>query len=143
MSILAYDGKIIAADRQATRGGSRCTCKKLLKVDGIVVGWVGVQVHGLVMMDWFFSGAKPSEFPDLGEERESCTRLIVATRRGLDVYEQSHRAMSYVDKFQAFGSGMDLAMGAMAAGASAIEAVKITCKYDINCGMGVDWFEVR
>jgi len=35
--------------------------------------------------------------------------------------------------FYAIGSGRDLAFGAMEAGASAFDAVKIACKYDLNC----------
>jgi hypothetical protein len=31
----------------------------------------------------------------------------------------------------------------MEMGADAIEAVKVACKYDVNCGMGVEWFKVR
>ena len=35
--------------------------------------------------------------------------------------------------FAAVGTGKELAFGAMAAGKSAVEAVKITCEWDINC----------
>ena len=37
-------------------------------------------------------------------------------------------------KFYAWGSGEEYAMGAMAAGKSAIEAVKISCKFDDSSG---------
>lgn len=40
--------------------------------------------------------------------------------------------------FWAAGSGADYAMGAMAAGKDAKEAVEIACRFDINCGLGVD-----
>lgn len=38
-----------------------------------------------------------------------------------------------VDKFNAIGSGSFLAIGAMAIGATAKEAVEVACKYDLYC----------
>lgn len=37
-----------------------------------------------------------------------------------------------------FGSGRDFALGALAMGASAYEAVKAAITFDITCGIGVD-----
>jgi hypothetical protein len=143
MSVITWDGHIIAADRQATRNGSRCTCHKLVKIDDYAIGWVGTQVHGLMMMDWFVDGADATKFPEIEEDENSCTRMIVATRKSITVYEREARGMTFMDKNQAWGSGMDVALGAMAMGADAIQAVKIACKLDINCGMGIDWFRVK
>jgi hypothetical protein len=38
----------------------------------------------------------------------------------------------------AWGIGCDFALGAMAMGADAVQAVEITNKFSIHCGMGVD-----
>jgi hypothetical protein len=143
MSILAYDGKLIAADRQGTINDTRGTMKKLVKVGNVVIGWVGTQTNGLIMMRWFLDGADPAKFPETNDDPGTCSRLIVVSKKELILFEASPEPMKFLDKKQAFGSGMDLALGAMAMGANAKQAVQIACKYDIHCGMGIDWFEVR
>lgn len=143
MSIVAWDGNTIAADRQGTINETRATLKKLVKVGDVVIGWVGTQTNGLIMMRWFLAGADLTKFPEISNDPDTCSRLVIASKKGLISFEGSSESMNFLDKKQAFGSGMDLALGAMAMGADAIQAVKVACKYDIHCGMGIDWFKVR
>jgi len=143
MSIIAWDGKMIAADRQGTINDTRGTIKKIVRVGDICIGWVGTQTNGLIMMRWFLEGADPAKFPEVSDDPNTCSRLIIASKKGLVTYEGSPEVMIHLDKKQAYGSGMDLALGAMAMGADAVQAVKVACKYDIHCGMGIDWFKVR
>jgi hypothetical protein len=46
------------------------------------------------------------------------------------------------EKKVAYGSGGDLALGAMAAGATAKQAVAIACRFDPNTGQGIDAVQV-
>ena len=47
-----------------------------------------------------------------------------------------------IDPFFAWGAGSDFAMGAMAAGANAREAVLIANKHENDCGMGIDYYHI-
>ena len=145
MSVVCWDGKTLAADRQATRDSNRTTCHKLVWVQDVdmAVAWVGIHSNGLIMLEWFANGADPNEFPDIEDECDSRTNLIVASRKGITIYDQTPVPMHFKDKLQAWGSGGAIALGAMAMGADAIKAVKIASKFDVYCGMGVDHVKVR
>lgn len=143
MSILAYDGKIIAADRQATCGDFKRTVHKMIKLDnGTILGWTGSQDAGLTLSRWWQDGADPDKYPDFQQGKAWC-RLVVLTDGRLVTYEQTPDCFEFLDTIQAFGSGRDYAMGAMEMGADAIKAVEIASKHCTGCGMGIDWFEVR
>ena len=147
MSVVAFDGKTLAADKQATCQGIKTTCHKIAlvcdeKID-YAVAWVGVLSVGQSMMQWFASGADADDFPSFGAELEGTTLLIVASRKGVMIYEQNPVPLTFFDKFQAWGSGGPIALGAMAMGADAKKAVKIASTYDVNCGMGIEYFTVK
>lgn len=93
MTVIAWDGKTLAADRQITSGytkNKRIT--KIRKYGNVLCGVTG-----------------ETKYPR--DERTS------------------------------WGSGKELALGAMAAGADAKKAAEIACEYDLYCGGGVDVVE--
>jgi ATP-dependent protease HslVU (ClpYQ) peptidase subunit len=47
------------------------------------------------------------------------------------------------DPFMAWGSGRDFALGAMAMGATAREAVAVACRFNVYCGNGIDAFDLK
>jgi len=147
MSCVCWDGKTLAADRQGTAGGNKTTVSKIAMVkDGkniYAVGFVGLHTNGLKMLEWFAEGAVEDEFPQIENDGESLTSMIVASKHGIVVYEQCPTPIKFPDKLQAWGSGGSLALGAMAAGADAKKAVLIASKYDIYCGLGVDAITVK
>lgn len=139
MSIIAWDRKSIAADRQATCADMRFTTKKMLRIGEMVVAWTGVVCHGLQLVDWWRNGAIKEEWPACQADESTWARLIVVEASGrLFFYEQEPVKQEVLDDFIAFGSGRDFAMGAMAHGASAKEAVEIASRFNIECGLGVD-----
>jgi len=58
----------------------------------------------------------------------------VLTPQGLFEYDVYCRAEEVLDDFYAIGSGAKVALGAMACGKSAIEAVRIAARYDPYTG---------
>lgn len=147
MSVVAWDGKTLAADRQGTSGGNKTTVSKIAAVQGdkilYAVAFVGLHTNGLRMMEWFAEGAEEEEFPAIENDGESLTSLIVASKKGLVVYEQCPTPILFRDKLQAWGSGASVALGALAMGADAKKAVEIACKYNIYCGLGIDSITVK
>lgn len=147
MSVVAWDGRTLAADKQGTSGGNKTTVSKIASVkDGkmlYAVAFVGLHTAGLRMLEWFAEGAEDEEFPNIVDDGDTLTSLIVASKKGLVVYEQCPTPIVFKDKLQAWGSGASVALGAMAMGADARKAVEIACKYDIYCGLGIDSVTVK
>lgn len=139
MSVIAWDGQNIAADKQATCAGMRITTTKLKRLEsGEVVGYTADQDSAEAVVSWYANGADPTKWPTCQADKEAWARLIVFRKDGIYVYERQPFAVKCEDKFMAWGSGRDYAMGAMARGATARQAVEAACLFDTSCGMGID-----
>jgi len=144
LSVIAWDGHIIAADRQITTGGNRLYGHKIFQHGEIVIGAVGTLTKALGLKRWYLAGAKIEDMPEADSETHEGTSIIVISKKSVVHYYFDPDPVPIVGKQRcAWGCGKDLALGAMEMGADAIEAVKVACKYDVNCGMGVEWFKVR
>lgn len=86
---------------------------------------------GAAFRRWCEAGRPDDDKPSLGE---SFYGLVVESDRTIRIYDQRLGWFKLAAPFHAIGSGHELAIGAMAAGASAIEAVKIAIQYESGCG---------
>ncbi len=142
MSVIAWDGASVAADRQATEDSTRTSCKKIIRIrTGEILCDVGDYPIGLALIDWYKKGCDPVKFPKI--PKNNGTKLIVFSASGVLEYETSHHGVPVKEPFFAWGAGKDLAIGAMAMGASAREAVKVASRYNVLCGLGVTALTVR
>ncbi len=143
MTVIAWDGKSLAADRQATSGDCRREVTKIRRLkNGDLASFSGSEAGAREMMTWYESGADPAKYPPM-QATSDWVRLILVTKKGVFMYEERPVQMPLKEKFFAWGSGRDFALGAMAAGATAKQAVQITCRYSVGCGMGVDVATLR
>jgi len=141
MSVIAWDGKMIAADKQATCSGMRFTTTKMRRLpSGEVLAWTGEQDGGELLAIWYANGADITKWPEFQKDKELWVRLIVANVSVVKFYERQPIAVVVEDAYMAWGSGRDYAMGAMAFGADAEHAVSIASKFDNGCGCGIDMF---
>jgi len=137
VSVIAWDGKTLAADRQATSGNLRRTTTKITRHGDVLIAGTGTQSSTQAVREWILEGANPSSFPSLPADDPSAVWVI--NRNGTVVkFENSPFGMVYHDKVFAEGSGRDFALGAMFMGADAVKAVEVACVYDIYCGGGID-----
>lgn len=143
MSVIAWDGKILAADKCSCNADYRTVVTKLVRIEsGIVLGWTGAMEHGLGLKDWYINGAKKENWPAF-QQKDNWTRLIVGTPTGsVFQYEQEPFPQLIEDQFSAWGSGRDYALGAMEMGADAIKAVEVASRFNAACGFGVDYFRL-
>lgn len=144
MSVIAWDGKSLAADRQCTTADLRALVSKIRRLsDGTVLAWTGKHEMGLALARWYEEGADRAKWPKFQEDKEDWCRLIVATNSGRVIfYEQLPEPQEVLDTFMAWGSGRDFAIGAMGMGADARTAVEIASRFSVGCGYGVDVFEL-
>lgn len=129
MTIIAYRDGVMAADTCAT-DGFLTNCLKLYKKQGHVIGFCGDVAQAMVFVDWFFN-QKKNRKPDLAQEGE--WEAMILNKDGVTTWDKSLRPLPISDDFYAIGSGSQLAMGAMEAGATAEEAALIACKRNPYC----------
>lgn len=142
MTCIAWDGKSVAADRQMNYGNFRREFHKLQQHKREILATCGTACSGLALVEWYVQGCKKQDFPAIQSDKEEWSSLIVISVHGVWVYEKTSEPLPVYEPFMAWGSGRDFAMGAMAMGADAKQAVEIACKYDVNCGMGIDVMEI-
>jgi len=141
LTVIAWDGKHLAVDRRATGNGAIHTSKKFRELeDGTVLVASGSKDMSLAMMDWYAQGAHAQNFPDAQKADVTAVHLIVFKDGWPVEYGRTPFPMRFEDRIQAWGSGSDLAIGAMEAGADAEEAVAIASRRESSCGNGVDVF---
>jgi 20S proteasome alpha/beta subunit len=138
MTIIAWDGMTLAADKRASSGSLILTTTKIRRVRGCLVGWTGDQDSGELMARWLEDGADLKAWPESQKDKEIWSRLIVIDKVGARFYERLPVSIAVEDKFAAWGSGRDFAYAAMHLGKSAREAVEVACVFDSACGNGVD-----
>ena len=133
MSVIVWDGKCLATDRQANDGSMKWEAEKAWYVgtDYIVSG-VGMLGSILKMRDWFVNSGDPAAL----DVPHNSAELIVVSSEGLSVISSNGTSVE-LSAPMAFGEGREYALGAMAMGATAEEAVQIANEYSLHCGKGV------
>jgi len=142
MTVIAWDGKTLAADRQGTSGNLIRKVTKIDRMGNNLVAFAGDLVYGHMLMHWMRGGGEPADWPKQPGEENWCA-LTVVTRVCILHYCGVHiPAVFPLGVHFADGVGRDFALGAMAAGADARRAVEIASELDTSCGGGVDAYEL-
>lgn len=133
MTTIAYRDGVMAADSKVGCGTTvRGEIQKLYRVNGNVIGFSGALGTGLRFLRWVEAGM-PDDRPSL--PHDDGFRGLLARSDGVCLTFDSDLMAQQIDApFHACGSGVEIALGAMAAGASAEEAVKIAAQYDVYTG---------
>lgn len=144
MTVIAYDGRVIAADKRSNYGSLQRTTTKLHRVENslgrLIVGTSGISAQGREMVEWIRRGAHPNDFPPTQRDsRESCSVLVVFDTGVKWSFERSPYPLILEDEQVAIGSGRDFALAAMHMGGDARKAVEVACHFDTSCGNGIDW----
>ena len=136
MTVIAWDGKTLAADKRASSDGLILTVTKIRRVKGLLVGVAGNMSSGVAMMNWLAGRRKT--FPTCQSSQEDWAQVLVIDGTRILTFEQTPIPVEFEDRFFAIGSGRAYALAAMHCGRSAREAIEIACQYDNGCGNGVD-----
>jgi hypothetical protein len=140
MTTIAIKDEEMAVDRQASDGGLKYTTKqKSFRVGDRVFAIAGNLACGLKTVNWI-TGDRSDECP-----LDDDTVIIdfnLATGK-VYVWEAPGWPVEHIDRLGAWGTGSNLAIGAMAAGADAYDAVEIAAAWDDGTGMGVDLWTMR
>lgn len=142
MTVIAWDGKTLAADRRVEHGGVISVSTKIRRIGTLLVGVSGNFSAGLAMFDWIEKGRKPEDYPEVQKKYDdySCGCLVIENGR-IFKYESGPFPLEFEQTFFAIGSGREFATAAMYCGKTAREAVEIASLFDSGCGNGVDVLE--
>ncbi len=144
MSVVAWDGKVLAADRRSLYGDTITTVRKIFKTPaGEIVALIGDLDFGMTIKRWYEEGCKRESWPQSQKDERLWVRMIVANGLNIVFYERTPDPVEVIDPFMAWGCGREVALGAMAMGADAVKAVEIASQFTYGCGNGCDWFKVR
>jgi ATP-dependent protease HslVU (ClpYQ) peptidase subunit len=141
MTIICCKDGVMAADTRIVHGDAgiakvtKLFRKRIGRRDHIL-GFSGVMSYAIMYIEWFGSGKPmPDHLRNIPDEH-GFNVMILAGKR---LYEADGigRPIEVESKFYAIGSGAMAALGAMHHGATALQAAKIACKLDHNCGLPI------
>lgn len=142
MTCVVWDGKTLAADKRAVNNGLAFTVTKIRKINGDFVAAAGDFSPIMAIFRWYENGADPDKLPECQKDKDRYGFLMVIKPDGtITKYEQDGLPYVIEEKYHAIGCGRDYALGALAMGADARKAVDIACRFDTNCGNGIDTLE--
>lgn len=147
MTVIAWDGTTLAADREASDSWIKCNAAtKIARLRDTLVGCAGPAAAAAEMKAWFAAGAEPSAFHESLRKLETLTMLTIGPDRVVRVYQNTPYPMVYVagqdsSVRHAIGAGKEAAMAVMLAGNDARRAVEIASLVCCGCGNGVDTLE--
>lgn len=131
MTTIAYRAGLLAADSQATGGGIKdCSIVKLARNErGDLCAAAGDAGFISRFLGWFIGGEK-HDVPDRGDGNEG---VIIRADGSITGFDKGGDYL-VIAPYYAVGSGRQLALGAMAAGATAAQAVEAAIKHDVYSG---------
>jgi hypothetical protein len=141
LTVIAFDGKTLAADKACATSGYISTVTKLFRINGLPVALSGDETAAMAFLAWFGGARDPAAYPKLMETEE--TNAYVLEKDGfLRRYGKGPHPARIEDTHFAAGCGRDYALAAMYLGKDAVEAVKVACALDTHCGKGCDSMEL-
>ena len=132
MTVAVYRAGIIAADTLVVDETTALYhAYKIFELDdGGLIATAGNGKECVAFRDFFLYNKEPAEEFEYKEFAGLWIRPD-----GAIYFCESHRHIDpIIDEFIAIGSGRSAAYGALEMGASAEEAVRIACKYNVCCG---------
>lgn len=143
MTVIAWDGTTLAADKAGTNCGYRRTVTKIFRVPDGIVGFAGDGSRAMALLEWFRDGMNPAKYPAFQSDPDLAVGCIFIGQDGRNcAYLHTPYPEHHLDRFDAIGSGRDYALAAMYLGLDARRAVEVACALDNGCGNGIDTLEL-
>ena len=138
MTTIAWDGHTLAADTRTSHGGTPIdgALRKIFEAHHpqgrLLVGCSGFAEECNAV--WLWMTGRRADQPQVSE-----FRIMAVDESGFVFVGSKPGYWAEVGRRPwAIGSGTDYSLGAMAAGKSSVEAVRIASKFDVGTGFDVD-----
>lgn len=138
MTTIAYRDGVLAADTLvAYTTYTNGYTDKIAYCGGHLVALAGAAFLRVPLEEWVTAGCNDADVPDVLLVHKDKFQALIVDEQGR-CWEFDHGFLVQVKaQYTAIGSGGQMAMGAMAFGASAVEAVHAACQHDKNSGGGI------
>ena len=144
MTVLAWDGRTLAADKLMVNGDCRQHTTKIERFGLQLLGVCGNLSVGRELLAWFKAGAEPALFPAGNRNlNEGASLVVINPDGGVWKYESSPHPFEVEGDFCAFGCGDTAALVAMHCGKTAREAAIIAGTFVHGCGGGYDALDLE
>lgn len=138
MTTVAWRNGTLAVDRQVTSANLKHkSSAKWVETDEHVWVIAGGLTEGMAFIRHLLETGEWETAPK--PAKTDIIQMDMKTGKLVE-YEEGYPVEIDVDKLAAWGTGRELAIGAMAMGATAKEAVKVASAWDIFTGMGIQEF---
>jgi 20S proteasome alpha/beta subunit len=134
MTTIAYKDGVLAADRRIDGWQS---ISKIFKLkNGAYVAGAGNFDDIIEAVAWLDGNPRKTDRPELPANENDI--LLIDGSGAYWLTDPFLKPVKILEPFYSVGSGSKYALGAMASGMTAIEAVGIAMKFDPNSGGGID-----
>lgn len=138
MTVIAWDGTTLAADKRADSGGLTRTVTKIRRIGPLLCAGSGDYCQVVAGFSWIESGRNPDEFTAQMRDKDTSPDILVIDGKRILKYERTPYPIEFEDSFFAMGSGRDYAMAVMFLGFGAQRAVEVASALESGCGNGID-----
>ncbi len=139
MTVIAWDGKTLAADRRSnTSWGVHDTVTKISRHEGNLLATSGKGSVALEIQAWWIAGADAGKFPASARGDDGGNLIVITPDRRVLQFGTGPFPSEMQGRFYVVGAGGDIALAAMHCGRSAAEAVALACELNSTCGNGID-----
>jgi len=141
MTVIAWDGTTLATDSRATYGNQNTTVAKIWTVGNYAIAGCGTNPAYDELVHWakMKCAKTPVDFPASAKDSGAAVVIADMQSKELTRYDSSEHGTLILDPLHAAGTGGDVALGAMASGASAQTAVRIAARFNCACGLPVQY----
>jgi ATP-dependent protease HslVU (ClpYQ) peptidase subunit len=128
---------VMVADTLCLYGDRKLYGRKVTRINGLLVATAGSSADGDSFLEWVKNGrhGKPP--------RMSNFEALILSSEGVHLVQGDCRAVRVERGFDAIGTGGQVALGALVAGAGPREAVRIACELDAGSGGKIEVFKLR
>lgn len=138
MTVIAWDGMTLAADKRGTVAGMGYAVTKVHRLSDGLIAFSGGGAHAAELLNWFKGDRDPSAYPRRNDDGGAGSLRIDMEGRIWMYCSDGPFAELIEAKFFARGAGRDYAMAAMHLGCTSTQAVEVASLFDTSCGHGVD-----
>jgi ATP-dependent protease HslVU (ClpYQ) peptidase subunit len=142
VTVIAWDGKTLAADKMACSAGYGYTVTKVHRLrDGGIAAFAGDGDGAMALLAWLNAAQNPAAYPEAQKDNDT-SALVIRPDGSVWSYGKTPYPQRIECERYGMGHGRDFALAAMHCGKSAREAVDLACQLDVYCGNGVDTLEL-
>lgn len=128
MTTIVCTREIMVGDTLLT-SDTKASAIKVFKHKGHCIGIAGTYIHCIEFVRWWKDGGNPPR-----PKTKDVTALVLTPKGKILCFDSYHTFYEIRDPFTAIGSGAAAAMGALHAGATPQQAVRIASRVDAATG---------